>query len=243
VIRVLVIRRPGGLLLVAALFVAAFVGGCTGRTTAPGAPAPTPVAGCVSTDEQRAGGLRLPAGRGVSVEGVLIGGGDTGVVLANQVNDDLCQWKPYADELVRLGYRVAVFNYSGQNPTEDVRIVADAVRQKGVRRLFLVGASLGGTAVLDAAARVQPPVAGVVGISAPENFQGADAYGAVRALTVPVLFVAARYDEEYARYAQALYDACTSKDKNISIEPGGNHGTALLSDHVTGLIAAFLKSH
>jgi hypothetical protein len=62
-------------------------------------------------------------------------------------------------------------------------------------------------------------------------------------MTVPVLFIAAQYDEEFARSTQALFDACTSKDKKISIEPGGNHGTALLSDHVAALIQAFVKNH
>src|SRR5207248_11687591 len=86
-----------------AILSAALMGlaGCT--TAAPrAAPTSTPstVADCISADEQSADGVGLPADNGRHADGVILGSGETGVVLANQVNDDLCTWKTVlGDEL------------------------------------------------------------------------------------------------------------------------------------------------
>jgi pimeloyl-ACP methyl ester carboxylesterase len=223
------------------------VGGCASHATV-GAPAspvgPTPVAACVSMDEQRSGGVRLPGDHGTPVDAVLLGTGTTGVVLANQSDGDLCQWKStYAGHLVDLGYRVAVFNYSGQTPDKDVAAVTGALRHRGATRVFLMGASMGGTAVLGAASRVDPAVVGVISISGPQAWAGVNALAAAPAVTVPALFIAAEYDQPFADDARALYQACGAHDKKLSIEPGGNHGTALLSDRVSALVDTFLKAH
>jgi pimeloyl-ACP methyl ester carboxylesterase len=65
---------------------------------------------------------------------------------------------------------------------------------------------------------------------------------AVRSIRVPALFTAAEYDQPFADDARAMYQACGAPDKKLSIEPDGFHGTALLSDHVSGLIDGFLKA-
>jgi hypothetical protein len=43
--------------------------------------------------------------------------------------------------------------------------------------------------------------------------------------------------------AQALYDACASKDKKLDIEIGGDHGMSLLDDKISAMVEAFLKNH
>ncbi|HLL64965.1 MAG TPA: alpha/beta fold hydrolase [Micromonosporaceae bacterium] len=203
-----------------------------------------PIAACVSAEEQRAGGLHLPAANGHFIDGVLLGTGTTGVVLANQSNGDLCQWKSsYADHLTQAGFRVAVFNYSSQPADKDVAAVAEALRKAGATKVFLVGASMGGTASLAAGAHAEPAVAGVISISAPRDYGATNALGAVPTLKAPALFIAAEHDQPFARDAQALHDACGSTEKQISIEPGGNHGVALLSDRVSALVDGFLKDH
>lgn len=199
----------------------------------------------MTTDEQRSGGLTLPLAGNGQLDAVVLGTGDVGVLLANESDGDLCQWKSgFAARLVHGGYRVLVFNYSGsQSPDADVVTAAAALRQAGAGRVFLVGASKGGTAVLAAAAHVQPAVAGVISISAPRIFRGTQALSEVPALTGPALFIAGKLDQPFADDAQALYDACGSPAKQISVQPGGQHGTALVSKPVDGLIEAFLAGH
>jgi pimeloyl-ACP methyl ester carboxylesterase len=234
-------RRGLVLLAIAGLLAACANHTATGQ---PASPAPTPVAACVTTDEQRSAGVRLAGENGASIDALLLGSGTTGVVLANQSDDDLCTWKfTYAGHLTDLGYRVGVFNYSGQPADTDVIAVAGALRQRGATRVFLIGASMGGTAALGAASRTDPSVAGVISISGPRSWDGVNALAAVPDVKVPVLFIAAEYDEPFAGDARALYQDCGARDKKLSIEPGGAHGTGLLTDHVSTLIDTFLKAH
>jgi pimeloyl-ACP methyl ester carboxylesterase len=202
-----------------------------------------PIADCVSADEQRNGEVHVPATAGGSITAVVLGSGNTGVLLANMNRGDFCQWRPFADHLLQHGYRVLMFNYSADSPTVDVTATADVLRRKGAEHLFLIGASMGGTAALDAAAHLQPPVAGVVSLSAPQTYLGSDALKAMPLLTVPVMFIAAGNDQPFTDDARLLHDACAAKDKTLSYEPGSSHGTALLSEDVRRRIDAFLSGH
>ena len=233
-------RRALPLLTAATLLAACSHGATAGAS---GSPAPSPIAGCVTAEEQRAGGLHLPGDNGTATDAVLLGTGSTGVVLANQSQTDLCQWRTaYADHLVQLGYQVGVFNYSAQSPDRDVLSVAGALRQRGAVRVFLIGASMGGTAVLAAAGHGDPGLAGVISISGPQAFAGVNAFVAAPSITVPALFIAAEYDQPFVDDARALYQACGAQDKKLFVEPSGAHGIALLSDHVSALIDAFLMA-
>jgi alpha-beta hydrolase superfamily lysophospholipase len=235
-------RLLGGALLVAVLL----AGGCGGKPAGGGASATPsrvqPIADCVTEDEQRAGGVRLDVGD-KHTDALIVGTGTTGIVFANQAGATVCSWKPWADTLAQKGYRGLVFEYSGDYADKDVLAAVDALRKKGAQKVFLIGASRGGTAVLGAAPQAQPPVAGVVSLSGPQVYQGVDAFGAVQKLTVPVLFVAAKDDEQFGRDAQALYDACASKDKKLDLELGGDHGMSLLDDKISKTVEDFLKSH
>ncbi|HEV2918592.1 MAG TPA: alpha/beta fold hydrolase, partial [Actinomycetota bacterium] len=49
----------------------------------------------------------------------------------------------------------------------DVAAATAQLRRRGADRVVLIGSSMGATAVLSAAARIRPPVAGVVSLSGP----------------------------------------------------------------------------
>jgi Dienelactone hydrolase family len=236
--------RPS-LVIVAAL--AVLTVGCTSKTAAGRPPQPTvqPVAPCVTDDQQRRDGVSTKRPDGRTVDGIVTGQGAVGVVFANEGDNDLCTWQMYAESIARQGYRTALFLYSGTRPDLDVLAFVGALRAKGTQRVFLVGASMGGTAVLGAAAKAQPPVAGVVSVSGAERAAGVNALQAVRTLTVPTLFIAAQYDEPFAKAARRMDKACAAKDKQLAIEFASSHGIALLSDfpQASSLVQSFLKSH
>jgi pimeloyl-ACP methyl ester carboxylesterase len=236
------IRR---LLATALLATALTATGCSGdRPKAAPSPAQPPIAACVSDTEQSTGGVRLPVGNGHHADAVIVGTGATGIVLANQLGSDLCTWKAtYGDYLSGQGYRVLMFNYSGEDPGRDALAAVDALRSRGLRKVFLIGASMGGASVLFAAAHARPPVAGVVSLSGPTGLNGVDATAAVRTMTVPALFVAAQTDGDLPLAAQQLYSACASRDKKLDIEPGGAHGWDLVDDRMRPRLDAFLKNH
>jgi pimeloyl-ACP methyl ester carboxylesterase len=171
------------------------------------------------------------------------GRGKTAVVLAHQARANFCQWVSYGRRLAARGYTAFVFDFRNNGRSQQVgyaragRLAGDVaaavkyVRVRGATKVFLVGASMGGTAVLAAAANVKPAVAGVVSLSGPRSFGGVDAEAAVPRLRVPVLYIVAEEDAGggFAADARALYDRTASSDKALEVLPGFSHGVSLVA--------------
>ena len=217
--------------------------------------------------------VRFQAADGTSLNGVLVGKGPGGVVLAHQYPSDLCGFWPFADYLAKRGLRAFAIDLRcfGRSacPEGDARgrVVDDLaaavaeLRRRGVTKVGLVGASMGGAAVLIAGTRVKPPVAAVVSLSGepdPTSLVGAiplHAGAVVDQLRVPTMFVVATNDN-YASVAEtrAMYQAVKAGDKRLEVLSGdfdGLHGWALLQNPATGAefgpvaakMAAFLTAH
>jgi dienelactone hydrolase len=217
--------------------------------------------------------VRFQAADGTSLDGVLVGSGPAGVVLAHQYPSDLCGFWPFADYLAKRGLRAFAIDLRcfGRSacPGGDARgrVVDDLdaavaeLRRRGVTRVGLVGASMGGAAVLIAGTRIKPPVAAVVSLSGerdPTSLVGGislNAGAVVDQLRVPTMFVVATND----RYVpvgetRAMYQAVKTKGKRLEVLSGdfdGLHGWELLRNPATGeqfgpvaaKVAAFLTTH
>jgi dienelactone hydrolase len=104
------------------------------------------------------------------------------------------------------------------------------------RRVALVGASLGGAAVIVAATALRPPPEAVVGVSAPARstlqrrplHYSIDPNAAARSLRVPVLLVASSIDTPFPQDARTLYAVVAGAARRLVIVPGPGHGTDLL---------------
>jgi alpha-beta hydrolase superfamily lysophospholipase len=171
----------------------------------------------------------------------------------------MCQWIRYAKRLSSKGYRAFVFDFRNHGFSQqvgyprsgrlagDVAAAAKYVRAHGATKVFLVGASMGGTAVVVGGANIRPPVAGVVSLSGPASYGGADAGPAAPRLRVPVLYLVATDDAggAFASDAQTLYDASGSSDKTIELLPGTAHGVSLVSSagRARDLVERFLATH
>jgi pimeloyl-ACP methyl ester carboxylesterase len=200
------------------------------------------------------GELRFRAADGTRLVGHRFGHGRTFVVLAHESRGSLCDWAPYGRRLARLGLSAFAFDFrnygqsqtrayrNGQSQGVDVAAAVKLVRRLGARKVFVVGASLGGSAVISAGASVRPPVNGVVSVSGAADL--ADALGSAARLKVPVLYLAGRYDVQFAEDAQRLYDATGSSDKTLKILGRGEHGTELVGSSPTArsLIERFVRS-
>ncbi|WP_132299256.1 alpha/beta hydrolase [Kribbella sp. VKM Ac-2568] len=205
----------------------------------------------------RARRVIIPTSTGAKLTAALLGQGRRGVVLVHESNQDVCQWLPYARELVRTGYFVlgldlstsGYVQYEGVQPSPlglSVSAAAGYLRKQGAGRVVLVGASMGGTASLAAAAITTPRVDGVVSLSAPAEFDGIDARTAAGMLRVPVLYGAAADDRSFADASRVLHAATTSK-KSIHIVPGTRHGVALVAQDgdptLRRAVGAFIAMH
>jgi pimeloyl-ACP methyl ester carboxylesterase len=233
-------------------------GGAASPPSSAGAP-PTTAAvakGCLRADEA-ARVFRFPTDDGATLVGLTLGTGRTGLVLGHQVGSDLCEWLPQARRFARRGYRVLVFDFAGygdSRPGPDGRVDTDVVaataelRRRGVDRVVLVGSSMGGTAVLSAATRIRPAVAGVVSLSGASGFGGVDAQGAMARLRVPVLFVVAADDPPFTEQARLMYRAARVADKRLLVVPGGGHGTSMIefgedAPRVLAAVRGFIADH
>ncbi|MFE0627258.1 alpha/beta hydrolase family protein [Streptomyces sp. NPDC058864] len=227
---------------VAVLLLAGCGGGDGGGQAADAAPPED--FGCLTAAQAKAGSVGYDDTDANPVDAWFAGKGDTAVLLMHQADGDMCQWMPQADLLVKDGYRVLVVDSNGSEVPEVVGGVA-FLRAKGVRHVLLMGASKGGTAVLEGAASVDPPVDAVVSLSAPETYGTMDAGSAVPRLTVPVLYMAAAGDTGFAESTEALSRATKKAPENrLEIVAGPQHGVGMLGyDPNWATVTAFLKKY
>jgi dienelactone hydrolase len=101
--------------------------------------------------------------------------------------------------------------------------------EEAVGRIALVGASMGGTASLVAAAQPGTDVSAVVTLSAPSEIEGLRVDGTLlSSITAGKLFIAGVGDAPAAAAAQTLYEQAPPP-KRVEIVPADDHGTDLLS--------------
>jgi pimeloyl-ACP methyl ester carboxylesterase len=206
--------------------------------------------------------VRFKAADGTSLDGVMVGSGTVGVVLAHEYASDLCGAWPFASYLAKRGFRVFAIDMrcfgrsacpqgaaAGRVVDDLVAAVAE-LRHRGVTRVALVGASMGGSAALIAATRVQPPVDAVAELSGQANPTSLlriplDARAAVQQLTIPAMFVVANEDQ-YASVdeTRAMYQAAKTADKRLLVLAGqfnGFHGWQVLTNVGGGFSSAAAK--
>jgi len=191
---------------------------------------------------------------GVSLSGYIFGSGDVGIILSHMRLGDQANWWPFARVLKGKGYQVLAYDFRGYRDSEgdvdvgsidiDLEAALAFLRDEGVSKVFLIGASMGGTASLKVASRED--VAGVVTISAPPAIEGLNAVEDVPRILIPKLLIAAKDDLFHARSVN-LFDQIASNPKEIHVLDGNNHGTAMLSGEsgarTQGLIVDFLRRY
>jgi pimeloyl-ACP methyl ester carboxylesterase len=164
-----------------------------------------------------------------------IGTGRVAVVLAHQSSGSLCQWWPYARSLA-AHFRVVAFDFDGfgasppgdGNYPGEVATAAEWARDHGSRRIVLMGASMGGTAVMVAAAHLGGSIAGVIDLSGPANFAGMNALAAARHVHVPVLFGYGTLDVAFAPDVRRVRAATATRYKPVMAVRSVDHGVDLV---------------
>ncbi len=205
-------------------------------TTAP--PITGPLAADISTED------------GLVLESRTFPAGRDWVVLAHMRPADMTSWFDFGERLAAEGYTALTFNFRGYGNSEggpdefavgtDVTAAVDFAVGRGAERVFVIGASMGGTGALVAAA--DRPVAGVATLSAPGDFFGADALAAVPRITAPKLFVAAESDAPYPDIVAEFVEVAPDSARQ-QIFTGNAHGTDLFTSHgpeLTDLLLDFL---
>ncbi|WP_370365605.1 hypothetical protein [Catenulispora sp. GP43] len=174
------------------------------------------------------------------------GTGARTIVLSNESDQDQWSWQAYADHLVGEGYKVAMWDYSDQDPVANLTAMVAGLRAHGSGPVFLLGASKGGKISLVAAAGIKPPVTAVVTLSAEATLSpNIDVSTYVRKLTCPVLLLTAAQDGYGSADAAKTFQADLPNLAHVLTYDGSDHGTQLLSGadgtNVIADVDAFLK--
>jgi pimeloyl-ACP methyl ester carboxylesterase len=170
---------------------------------------------------------------------------ETAVVLAHMRGSSKEAWTDAAVALAKNRIAALMFDfrgYAGQEGVIDTALDVDVtaaltdVRARGAEHVFVVGASMGATAAIAAAA--EHKIDGIVAVSPAEHFADLDALGLAADVEEPTLFIAARDDAEYADTAEQLAEITGG---GVVMYDGAAHGTDLLDDHHDELIAAIIR--
>ena len=163
------------------------------------------------------------------------------VILSHMQPNDQSAWFSFAEELADHGYAALTFDFRGYGISpgdkdfgkldEDLAAVVSFMRLRGKERIFLIGASMGGTTSLVVASDIGVPgdanIAGVVSISSPAEFQGQNAVEAIAKVSAPLYLIAA---EEDTAAMVSMDELLENAGRTVASETftGGEHGTALL---------------
>jgi pimeloyl-ACP methyl ester carboxylesterase len=215
-------------------------------TAAPeAAGAPRPLQACRSAGAEWSS---LPTSGSAAPYAARTGRGRSGVVFVNDSNNDACAWSGEAHALAARGYAVAVFDGpSASYQVDQARSVAAALRRGGVRRIVVVGASVGARAALQLGAEHPRTAVGLVALSAERRINnGGDLLSVGRRVHLPVLSVGSRRDPltSFGKDTRT-WDRTIPRVRTLLL-PGADHGVDFLHDRhrrrVQAAIMSFLQS-
>jgi pimeloyl-ACP methyl ester carboxylesterase len=227
------------------------LGGCGGAAATPAAAPSVKVSRPVASGpcpNFADGGTNVYFGpHGTDLAGIVYGTGTVGIVFAHEFEDDACDWAQYARSLAAKGYRTLAFDFNGYGASvrdgesydADVTAAAAYLRSRGATSIVLVGASMGGTAVLTAAATLTPPAVGVIALSAPAAFAGMNVLTGASDIHVPVLVAAGTFDVPFDQDARDIGASLTgSSHVKVVVVDSGLHGHLLIVNQVPEVVTA-----
>jgi pimeloyl-ACP methyl ester carboxylesterase len=172
------------------------------------------------------------------------------VIFAHMYPNDQRAWTAFAKELAGGGIATLTFDFRGYGESggskdiskidHDLRYALLFLQSRDYPLIYLVGASMGGTAVLKVAASQE--VAGIVTISAPVSFMGLDAGTDIPKVSVKKLILASKNESEGGgQAAQQIYQAA-QEPKTLFLFDGSAHGTEILSGPNAGDLKSRITS-
>jgi len=218
---------------------------CAGSTAAastPGETPPTLAEACGSTENLEARAFWLYTYDRVRLYAIEAGGGKTTAVLAHGGRADLCETLGFAGKLVARGYRVVAFDFRGDGRSQapvknslalgrDFAAAVAQARRGGAERIFLIGSSMGGAAIVQNTSSIR--VDGRISISGTRLWSG---YGfnnprGLARIRAPFLYVGTRRDPRAPlKEALGIFRRIGARDKRTAIYPGSDHGWSLVVD-------------
>lgn len=179
----------------------------------------------------------LTTSDGVHLSALVLGSGTNGVLLAHEQGYNICSFVDIGTELADRGYLVVIPEYRDHGAsqktdnTQPIDLDADAalseLKRQGAKRVFLAGASCGGTTAIIAGVRQPLPIDGLIILSSPAQCGPHDAIPGVKQIKAPSLFVFSPgdYGGSIEKHVRQLYKASGAADKKLIVDQSGYHGT------------------
>lgn len=188
------------------------------------------------------GELTFKTKDGIEINGNIFGSGDKWVILSHMYPTDQKSWFNFAEYLAENGYIVLTYDFRGYGNSGgekeiskiymDLEAALKFIGQYNIEKVFLVGASMGGTASIIVASEEkidEIKIDGVITISAPTEFKGLSAIDKIEKLTCPKLFIATKGDTFAAQSASTFFEK-SKEPKEIQILEGSAHGTYIFEE-------------
>lgn len=189
-------------------------------------------------EELRDKATTLTTSDGVHLSALVLGSGDKGVLLAHEQGYSICSFLDLGTELADSGYLVVIPEYRNHGASEDfpednqnIDRDADAALSElerwGAKRVFLAGASCGGSTAIIAGVRQALPIEGLIILSSPAQCGPLDSIPSVKKIKAPSLFVFSPgdYGGSIEQEVRKLYQASGATDKELIVDESGYHGT------------------
>lgn len=183
----------------------------------------------------------LTTSDGVHLSALVLGEGTDGVLLDHEQGYSICSFVDIGRQLAKRGYHVVIPEYRNHGASQelagnehidrDARAGLRELRRLGAKRVFLAGASCGGTTAAAAGADTPLRVVGLLEMSSPARCgPGADGVAAVKKLNVPTLLVASPGDMQgnVEKEVREVYAASAARKKELVIQKGERHGTSMI---------------
>jgi pimeloyl-ACP methyl ester carboxylesterase len=193
---------------------------------------------------------------GIDINGNIFGTGNKWVILSHMYPTDQTSWFDFAQYLADNDYIVLTYDFRGygksggsqdiSNIDKDLEAAIVFISQHYSEKIFLMGASMGGTASLIVAAREY--IDGVISLSSPDEIDSLSALDEVEDIDAPILFIASQGDENAAASAESLFER-SLEPKEIVILDGNSHGTFIFEEEpengeiVKQIVLDFLNSN
>jgi predicted alpha/beta-hydrolase family hydrolase len=180
--------------------------------------------------------IALTDSDGVHLSGLVLGTGTNGVLLSHEQGYSVCSFLDLARKLAARGYQVLLPEYRNHGASQttpdnddidrDARAGLRELERRGAARVFVGGASCGGTTSA-LVARDVPHLVGVLNMSSPVRCGSLDSIPAFRKIVAPTLFVVSPGDMDGAVESQVKegYAASAAPNKQLIVNDSGHHGT------------------
>ncbi|MDH5163347.1 alpha/beta hydrolase [Heyndrickxia oleronia] len=189
-------------------------------------------------DELREKATTLKTSDGVYLSALVLGSGDKGVLLAHEQGYNICSFLDMGTGLADSGYLVVIpeyrnhgasqkFQEDNQNIDRDADAALNELKRLGAKKVFLAGASCGGSTAIIAGVRQELPIVGLIILSSPAQCGPLDAIPSVKKIKAPSLFVFSPgdYGGSIEKEVRKLYQASGATDKELIVDESGYHGT------------------